>query len=104
MSEQAVRDNAEAQRFEIWVAGELAGFARYQRMGDDLAITHTEIDDRFEGQGLGSALARSVLDSLREAGTKVLPYCPFVRGYIDRHPEYLDLVPADLRDRFQLPA
>ena len=104
MSEQAVSDNTAAQRFEIRVDGELAGFARYQWIDDDLAITHTEIDDRFEGQGLGSALARSVLDSLRESGTKVLPYCPFVRGYIDRHPEYLDLVPADRRERFQLPA
>jgi predicted GNAT family acetyltransferase len=104
MSEQVVRDNAAEQRFEILVAGELAGFARYQRMDGEVALTHTEIDDRFEGQGLGSALARSVLDSLREAGTKVLPYCPFIRGWIDRHPEYLDLVPADRRDRFQLPA
>jgi uncharacterized protein len=104
MSDQAVRDNPAEQRYEIWVDGEPAGFARYQRMGDDLALTHTEIDVRFEGQGLGSALARSILDSLREAGTKVLPYCPFVRGYIDHHPEYLDLVPADRRDEFRLPA
>jgi predicted GNAT family acetyltransferase len=104
MSEQAVRDNAEAQRFEIWVGDELAGYAKYQWFDADLAITHTEIYDRFEGQGLGSALARSVLDSLRESGTKVLPYCPFFRGYIDRHPEYLDLVPADSRERFRLPA
>jgi predicted GNAT family acetyltransferase len=104
MSDQAVRDNAEAQHFEILVDGEPAGFAKYQWFGDELAITHTEIDDRFEGQGLGSALARSVLDSLREAGTKVLPYCPFVRSYIERHPEYLDLVPAERRERFRLPA
>ena len=104
MSDQAVRDNAEARRFEIWVGGEPAGYAKYQWMDGDLAITHTEIDDRFEGQGLGSALARSVLDSLRESGTKVLPYCPFLRSYIDRHPEYLDLVPADRRERFRLPA
>ena len=104
MTERVVRDNEAGQRFEIWVDGELAGFSRYQPQGPGYALTHTEIDDRFEGQGLGSALVRSVLDTLREAGAKVLPYCPFVRGYVERHPEYLDLVPADRRERFKLPA
>jgi predicted GNAT family acetyltransferase len=104
MTERVVRDNEAEQRFEIWVDGDLAGFSRYQRMGTDYALTHTEIDDRFEGQGLGSALVSSILGTMREAGVKVLPYCPFVRSYIDRHPEHLDLVPADQRDRFELPA
>ena len=103
MSERVVRENEAEQRFEIWVAGELAGLARYQRQGDAYAFTHTEIDDRYEGQGLGSALVRSILDTMREAGTPVLPYCPFVRGYVERHPEYLDLVPAGAREKFELP-
>ena len=104
MGEREVRDNPDEGRFEILVGGEVAGFTRYQRMGAGLALTHTEIDDRYEGQGLGSVLVRSALDTLRGSGTAVLPYCPFVRRYIDRHPEYLDLVPADLRERFELPA
>jgi predicted GNAT family acetyltransferase len=103
MSERVVRDNEAEQRFEIWSDGQLAGFARYQPMGADYAFTHTEIDDRFEGQGLGSVLVRSVLDTMREAGAHVLPYCPFVRGYVERHPEYLDLVPAEQREKFALP-
>jgi predicted GNAT family acetyltransferase len=104
MTERVVRDDEADQRFEIWVDGELAGFSRYQRMTAGYAFTHTEIDDRFEGQGLGSVLVRSILDTMRESGVTVLPYCPFVRGYIDRHPEYLDLVPADKRETFELPA
>ena len=103
MTERVVRDNEAEQRFEIWVDGQLAGFAHYEPAGTDYAFTHTEIDDRYEGQGLGSALVSSILETMREAGVKVLPYCPFVRGYIDRHPEYLDLVPADKRERFELP-
>jgi predicted GNAT family acetyltransferase len=103
MTERVVRDDDAGQRFEILVDGELAGFARYQRQGEAYAFTHTEIDDRFEGQGLGSALVRSVLETAREAGAPVLPYCPFIRGYIERHPEYLDLVPAAQRERFELP-
>jgi predicted GNAT family acetyltransferase len=104
MSERVVRDNEADGRFEIWVDGELAGYTRYQRMTAGTAFTHTEIDDRFEGQGLGSALIRSALDTMRESDVHVLPYCPFVRGYIDRHPEYLDLVPAEQREKFELPA
>lgn len=103
MSERVVRDNEAEQRFEIWVDGELAGFARYQPQGAAYGFTHTEIDDRYEGQGLGSALVRSMLDTVREGGAQVFPYCPFVRGYIERHPEYLDLVPADRRAKFELP-
>jgi predicted GNAT family acetyltransferase len=103
MSERVVRENEAEQRFEIWVDGELAGFSRYQRQGGAYAFTHTEIDDRYEGQGLGSALVRSLLDTMRDAGVQVLPYCRFVRGYVERHPEYLDLVPAELRERFELP-
>jgi predicted GNAT family acetyltransferase len=85
------------------VDGELAGFSRYQRQGDAYALTHTEVDDRFEGQGVGSDLVRTVLDRLRDAGASMFPYCPFVRAYVQRHPEYLVLVPAELRERFELP-
>jgi uncharacterized protein len=104
MSEREVRDNPAEQRFEVLVDGEVAGFSKYQLMGADYAFTHTEVDDRYEGQGLGSALVRGLLDDMRERGTQVLPYCPFVKSYIERHPEYLDLVPESRRTRFQLPA
>ena len=75
MSEREVRDNPAEQRFEVLVDGEVAGFSKYQLFGADVAVTHTEIDDRFEGQGLGSALVRGLLDALRErdAGAAVLP-------------------------------
>jgi predicted GNAT family acetyltransferase len=104
MSEREVRENAADQRFEILLDGEVAGFSRYQLFGADYAFTHTEIDERFEGQGLGSALVTGLLDAMRERGAKVLPYCPFVKSYLQRHPEYADLVPADKRERFELPA
>ena len=65
-------------------------------------FTHTEIDDAFEGRGLGSILIRAALDAARGRGLAVRPDCPFVRGYIARHSEYLDLVPVDLRARLGL--
>ena len=58
-----------------------------------MIFTHTEVEDRFEGQGVGSALARFALDDVRAAGTrKVLPLCPFIKGWIEKHPDYADLV------------
>ncbi|WP_213450587.1 GNAT family N-acetyltransferase [Rhizomonospora bruguierae] len=102
--ESTVADNAAEQRFEIRVDGEVAGFAAYDRTGYGLALTHTEIGKAYEGKGLGSALVRGALDAARAEGLAVLPYCPFVRGWIGKHPEFLDLVPVDERARFDLPA
>lgn len=98
-----VRENAAQHRFEIRVDGELAGFTVYQEQGDPLSFVHTEIDPRFEGQGLGSILIRQALDTVRARGGTVLPYCPFVKHFIAKHPEYLDLVAQDRRAGFGLP-
>jgi len=98
----SVRDNPEHSRFEIRVGDELAGFAAYRRHGDVSDFTHTEIGDEFEGRGLGSRLIRAALDETRAQGRQALPHCPFVRAFIDKHPEYTDLVPAGERAHFGL--
>lgn len=98
----AVSDNAAEQRYEIDVGGELAGFAQYRSRPGQIAFTHTEVDDRFEGQGLGGRLVAFALDDARERGLAVLPFCPFVKAYIQRHREYVDLVAADRRAEFEL--
>jgi predicted GNAT family acetyltransferase len=102
MTDTRVVDNPTAGRFDIIVAGEPAGLAAYRRDGDTIEFTHTRIDPKFEGRGLGSQLVREALDTARAGGLAVLPYCPFVRDYIKRHREYADLVPADKRPRFDL--
>jgi predicted GNAT family acetyltransferase len=100
--EPRVADNPASGRFEVLVGGEVAGFAEYHRSGSTVWFTHTEIDPSFEGRGLGSILAGGALDAARSQRSSVLPFCPFMRGYIQRHPDYLDLVPADQRIRFGL--
>jgi predicted GNAT family acetyltransferase len=102
-TEPTVLDVAERSRFEIHVDGRLAGFAQYRMKDAGLIVfTHTEIDDAYEGRGLGSVLIRAALDAASSRGLAVRPDCPFVRGYIARHEEYLDLVPTDLRPRLGL--
>jgi uncharacterized protein len=98
-----VVDVPDRSRFEIRVGGETAGFAAYHRRPGVIAFAHTEIDLRFEGQGLASKLIREALSAARAEGASVLPFCPFVLSYIAEHSEYVDLVPNDVRARFQLP-
>lgn len=95
-------DNPADSRFEIHLDGVVAGFAEYQRRDGALALTHTVVEDAFEGRGLGSALAAGALDAARKRGEQVLPVCPFIRSYIERHPAYLELVPVGRRDEFRL--
>jgi predicted GNAT family acetyltransferase len=99
-----VVDVPERSRFEVLIVGETAGFTEYRRRPGVIAFVHTEIDPRFEGRGLASQLVATALSTARSDGLSVLPFCPFVRGYIARHPEYADLVPADLRAEFHLTA
>ncbi|XRQ03899.1 GNAT family N-acetyltransferase [Actinomadura welshii] len=88
-----ITDNAERKRYEIRVDGELAGFAAYEPAeGDTVALTHTEIDPAFEGKGLGGKLARGALDDLRGTGRTVIPVCPFIKSWIQKHPDYHDVV------------
>ncbi len=98
----AVADNPDERRYEIRVDGERAGFAQYKAKPGQIAFTHTEIDDRFEGQGLGGKLVAFALGEARDRGLAVLPFCPFVKAYIQRHREYVDLVPEDRRAEFDL--
>ena len=87
-----VSDNPEQQRYEAWAGEELAGLAAYQKAERLVVFTHTEVDPRFEGQGVGSALIRSLLDDVRGDEGRVLAVCPFAKAYLQRHPEYANLV------------
>lgn len=97
-----VDDNHAEHRYEVRADGELAGFTTYREMPGRRSFLHTEIAKRFEGQGLGSELIAAALDDVRSEGLDVLPFCPFVKTYIRRHPEYVDLVPEAERPNFGL--
>jgi len=92
-SDITVSNNRDQGRYEAHLDGELAGFAAYRQADHTITFTHTEVDDAFEGKGVGSALVRGALDDVRAMGDRsVVPLCPFVKGYIEKHEEYADLV------------
>jgi predicted GNAT family acetyltransferase len=90
--EPTVKDAPEANRYEIRDGDQLLGHADYQRRGDTVVFTHTEVDQDLGRQGLGSTLVRGALDDVRANGGSVVPECSFVRGWIGEHEEYADLV------------
>ena len=97
-----VADNAGGERYEIRVDGEPAGLLQYRLRPELIELVHTEIDEEFEGRGLGSRLISFALNDARERKLAVLPFCPFVNDYLRRHPAYVDLVPEERRQDFGL--
>lgn len=87
-----VRLNDAQTRSEIFVDGELAGFVNFRRRGTVVTLPHAEIFPEFERRGLGSILVQRTLDDIRARGESVVPRCPFVKAWIDKHPAYQDLV------------
>jgi predicted GNAT family acetyltransferase len=87
-----VRDNPDAHRFDLFVDGEVAGFAAYRLRPGHIVLTHTEVASAYEGKGLAGRLAAGALDAARERGLRVVPQCPYIARYIQRHPDYADLV------------
>jgi predicted GNAT family acetyltransferase len=95
--------NDETHRFEVTIEGETA-FAEYVLHNGAMVLPHTVVPDAFAGKGVGSMLAQAALGYAREHGLKVKPSCPFMAGYIKKHPEWQDLVHDDFRARLGLAA
>jgi uncharacterized protein len=86
-----VVNNNSQHRYELNVDGHLA--ATYYKLSDGvITFVHTEVPPELGGKGVGSKLVKGALDQVRADGLKVIPQCPFVKTYIDKHPEYADLL------------
>lgn len=95
----AVHNNPDANRYEAIVDDELAGFAVYRLTPGRVVFVDTEVRNIYQGQGVGSALAKAALDDVRRQGKQVAPLCSFIAAYIRRHPDYVDLVDETHRDQ-----
>jgi predicted GNAT family acetyltransferase len=87
--EIAIRDNPDEDRYELLVDGELAGVADYRDRGGRRIFVHTEVDTAYAGRGLGNRLAQGVLDDALDRGLPIVARCPFIRAWLERHPEYM---------------
>jgi predicted GNAT family acetyltransferase len=97
-----VVDVPEKGRFEVRLDDRVVGLASYHIDGSTMTLPHTEVDPSVGGRGIGTALVAGVLDAARERELHVLPYCSFIRHYIQQHPETIDLVAAEDRPQFGL--
>ncbi len=96
-------NQTEQQRYAAWQNNQVVAFAEYRATTGALMLTHTEVNQDLEGQGVGSSLIRFALDDIRNKGLHVVPMCPFVVAFIKRHrTEYLDLVATAHRGVFGL--
>ncbi len=89
--ELTINHNEQAQRFETTIDGH-TGYISYQQRSDALVYDHTIVPQALGGQGVGSALVKHALDYARDHNKKVVPQCSFVASYIDKHPDYQDLI------------
>jgi uncharacterized protein len=87
-----VSDNKAARRYEAHVDGQLAGLTTYLLDEDRVVFTHAEVYPRWEGRGVGSALAKAALDDVVAQGKQITPKCPFIISYVRQHPSYLAYV------------
>jgi predicted GNAT family acetyltransferase len=86
MDDLTFSDNSAAHRYELLRDGALVAHADYELQDGAVVLTHTEVLPGNDGKGLGSRLAKLVLDDLHRRGVKIVPVCPFMAGYIERHP------------------
>jgi predicted GNAT family acetyltransferase len=85
-------DAEAAQRYEMRIKGDLAGFIDYVVKGGRIALIHTQVLTAFQGQGIAAQLARYALDDARRRGLRVVATCPYVRAYVEGHPDTHDIV------------
>jgi len=98
LSDITVRHNPERERFELLDAGNVIGKAAYKEYdggeSPQRIFYHTVVNEEYGGQGLAGRLATAALDSTVEAGSGIVPVCPFIKKFLAKHPEYLGSVVA----------
>ncbi len=83
--------NTNLNRYEIFLEGNLAGFADYSIQNQKVVMTHTEVSTSLRGKGLANQLIKYALEDIRSENKKVIPQCWYVELFLKRHPEYNDL-------------
>ncbi len=91
--EYKIENNEEANRFEARNKNQVIGLIDYRMTASDvMTVYHTEVSEDYEGQGIAAGMTKNLLEFLKDNGLKVRPLCPYAKAYIEKHPEYQDLV------------
>ncbi len=96
MSQVEVVHVPENSRYEIHVDGEVAGFTEAKERSDGVVLfPHTVVDDAYEGQGVAAQLVTGALDDVRAHGRRIEVTCEYVLGFLEKNPEYRDLLAGE---------
>jgi predicted GNAT family acetyltransferase len=87
-----VRENLEQHRFELPISGGAVAAAYYRVENGRVVLFHTEVPSEFSGQGYASQLARGAFELIRQSDRTVIIRCPFMNGFLTKHPEYRDII------------
>ena len=88
----AVVNEEESQVYTAIVGDTAVGGVTYSRVGDRLVLQAAAVYPEFRGQGIATEMIRQVLDDVRSHGEKVTNLCPIVRTFVDKHPQYEDVI------------
>lgn len=80
------------KRFELATPSGDVAWLDYRLVGQTLYLVHAEVPRAARGRGYAGEVTRGALEWAREQGFRVIPQCGYVAAYIERHPEYSDLL------------
>ena len=84
-------NNEATNQYEFHIDGFIPRIV-YQKSEDKISLIHTEVPLALGGKGIANQLVKKVLEDIQQKGFKLVPLCPFVKKYIQRHPEWTSLV------------
>ena len=89
-----VKRNTAENRFEANIGSHTA-FIKFNAVDNKLVLTHTEVPSALSGQGVGSLIVEKSLELMKSADEKLVPLCPFVQAYIEKHPKWKSLLASN---------
>ena len=97
MDEITFDHDEERETFEAIIGEERALLEYRSNKEGKFFITHTEVPPALQGKGIASILVKHVFDYIRENNMRMIPVCPYVKSYLKKHPEEMDLVASGIR-------
>lgn len=92
MEEYLLIDNSAKNQYEFHIGNLIPRIEYIKSVNGEIYLTHTEVPFGLSGRGIGSQLARKVLEDIQDQGLRLIPLCPFIAGYIRKHPQWKSII------------